>query len=175
MNRPPSRPLLLAALALAPLLLARPARADGPVGALPYIGDGWYGKLGVQLGTAFARDRGAGLVAGGVFTVVKLTDLRWYGAQADLMLDTNGDADSGARWSIGPEFGVAIIGADISYFGERVEGETRHGLAVRGKLTLGFFAVYLRFGGVFADADPFSVEAGLQIKLPLFAPQEPSE
>jgi hypothetical protein len=175
MNRPPSRPLLLAALALAPLLLARPARADGPVGALPYIGDGWYGKLGVQLGTAFARDRGAGLVAGGVFTLVKLKDMDWYGLQADLMLDTNGDADSGARWSIGPEFGHLILGADVSYFGERVEGETRHGLAARGKLTLGFFAVYLRFGYLNADADPYSMEVGLQIKLPIFSPPDPSE
>lgn len=165
-----SRPMLAAALLVVPLFLARPARADAEESSILDAGDGWYGKLGVQIGTPFARDRGTGLVVGGVFTAVWLKDMRWYGVQADLMMDTNGDASTGARWSLGPEIGDGVVGGDISYFGERIDGDTRHGVAVRGKLTIGFLAVYLRYGHVFADGDTESVEAGLQIKFPLFYP-----
>jgi hypothetical protein len=107
--------------------------------------------------------------------------LEWYGLQSDLLVDWNGDRDAGFRWSLGPEFGVAIYGIDVSYFGERTDGETHHGFQARAKLTVGLAALYVR--GAFAltgvsggpagvsgtpAGEETSLEVGLQLKLPVF-------
>src|SRR5204863_9013124 len=71
--------------------------------------EGWYGKLGVESGVAFGRERGAAPLVGGVATFVHLNDDReWLGLQGDLLADGNGELTTGARWSIGPEAGVSI-------------------------------------------------------------------
>jgi hypothetical protein len=127
---------------------------------------GWYGKAGGMLGTVLARDRGTGFVIGGVATLVHLdSDYRWYGAQVDLALDTNGDAPMGGRWTIGPEAGTALFGALAGYYGEHVDGETRHGVFGGVKVTIGFLAAYARVTHVVtSDTDPTAVDLGLQIK-----------
>jgi hypothetical protein len=144
--------------------------------------EGWYGKLGLETGVVFARERGASPLFGATATFVRMNEhLEWYGLQGDLLVDGNGDRDAGFRWSLGPEFGVALYGIDISYFGERTSGETHHGFQVRAKLTVGLAALYVR--GAFAlsgvtgapssvtgvpAGDETSIEAGLQVKLPVF-------
>jgi len=130
--------------------------------------EGWYGKVGLETGVVFARERGAAPLLGGVATFVHINDdFEWAGFQADLLADWNGDRDAGARWSIGPEAGVYIYGADVSYFGERVEGAVHHGIQVRAKLTLGLAAVYVRGAYAMRGADESSMEVGLQFKAPV--------
>ena len=78
------------------------------------------------------------------------------------------DRSAGARWSVGPEAGVAVYGMDVSYFGERVDGDTRHGFQVRTKLTVGLVAVYVRGAYVLSGPEASSLDVGLQLKLPVF-------
>ncbi|MEO8705026.1 MAG: hypothetical protein ABI867_33545, partial [Kofleriaceae bacterium] len=131
--------------------------------------EGWYGKVGVESGVAFGRDRGASPLLGGVATLVHINDhLEWAGVQADLLVDWNGDRDAGTRWSVGPEAGVSIWGADVSYFGERLEGDVHNGMQVRGKITVGLAAVYVRGAYAFGGSDAAVLDVGLQLKAPVF-------
>ncbi len=131
--------------------------------------EGWYGKLGLETGVAFGRERGAAPLLGAVATFVRLNEhLEWYGLQGDLLVDWNGDRDAGMRWSFGPELGVAIYGIDLSYFGERTDGETHHGFQARAKLTVGLAAVYVRGAHARGGEDESSLEVGLQLKLPVY-------
>jgi hypothetical protein len=157
----------LAAAAIAAVAAApRPAAADRLSGL--HL-EGWYGKVGLESGVVFARERGAAPLLGGTVTFVRLNrHLEWYGLQADLLADWNGDRDAGARWSAGPELGRSLFGVDISYFGERVGGETHHGFQVRAKLTAGLAALYVRGAYALSRTDETSLEVGLQVKLPVF-------
>src|SRR5512147_107420 len=77
--------------------------------------EGWYGKLGLETGVVFARERAASPLLGAAATFVRMNDhFEWYGLQADLLADWNGDRDAGARWSVGPEAGVLLYGVDLS-------------------------------------------------------------
>jgi hypothetical protein len=130
--------------------------------------EGWYGKVGLETGVVFGRDRGTAPLLGGVATLVHINDdLEWVGMQADVLADWNGDRDAGTRWSLGPEAGVFFYGADVSYFGERVDGATHHGLQIRAKLTLGYAAVYVRGAYALRGADEASLDVGLQLKVPV--------
>lgn len=155
-------------LAIALALCAAPRRAPAdPLRGLHL--EGWYGKIGLETGVAFARDRGTAPLLGGVATLVRLNEhLEWYGVQGDLMVDWNGDRDAGARWSFGPEAGVSLYGVDVSYFGERIGGDTHHGMQVRAKLTAGIAAFYVRAAYVARGGDETSIDAGLQLKLPVW-------
>ncbi|HEU0033331.1 MAG TPA: hypothetical protein VFQ53_22020 [Kofleriaceae bacterium] len=131
--------------------------------------EGWYGKLGVESGVVFARERGASPLVGVIATFVHINDdLEWGGLQADALVDWNGDRDAGGRWSVGPEAGVSIYGADVSYFGERVAGDTHHGVQVRAKLTLGVAAVYGRASYALTGTDETSFDVGIQLKAPVW-------
>lgn len=146
-------------------LAARPAAAERLRGL--HLA-GWYGKIGLETGAVFARERDASPLLGATATFVRMNDdLEWMGLQADLLADWNGDRDAGARWSVGPEVGVALYGVDVGYFGERVDGETRHGVAVRAKLTVGLAAVYVRGAYALSSTEASSVDVGLQLKLPV--------
>jgi hypothetical protein len=165
----------LAALSLAAcagvLAAPRPAAADTERFRGLYL-EGWYGKVGLESGVVFARERGAAPTLGGAATLVHMNDhLEWYGLQGDLLVDWNGDRPAGARWSLGPEFGVSLYGVDLSYFGEQADREIHHGFQARAKLTVGLAAVYLRGAYTLAGAsgeDESSLEAGLQLKLPVY-------
>jgi hypothetical protein len=147
-------------------LATREAAADDLLEALHL--EGWYGKVGVESGVAFGRDRGTSPTLGGVATFVHANNrMEWWGAQADLLADWNGDRDTGMRWSVGPELGVFIVGTDVSYFGERIDGATRHGMQVRLKLTTGIAALYLRGTQLWNGDDAKSLEIGIQIKAPV--------
>jgi hypothetical protein len=164
----PARSVNAGALVAAALLClaARPAAAERLRGL--HLA-GWYGKVGLETGAVFARERAASPLLGATATFVRMNDdLEWFGLQADLLADWNGDRDAGARWSAGPEVGVAIFGVDVGYFGERVDGETRHGVAVRAKLTVGLAAVYVRGAYALSSTEASSVDVGIQLKLPVF-------
>ncbi len=148
------------------LLVGTRAAAADPLQGLAL--EGWYGKIGVESGVAFGRDRGAAPLVGGVATFVHINDAReWIGFQGDLLADGNGALATGARWSIGPEGGVSIYGVDVSYFGERVEGETHHGLAFRAKLTIGVAALYARASFATKGSDEQTFDVGIQAKVPV--------
>jgi hypothetical protein len=156
----------LAAVALATCAVPRAAAAETLRGL--HL-EGWYGKIGLESGVVFARERGAAPILGGTATFVRMNDhLDWYGLQGDLLVDWNGDRDAGGRWSLGPELGRSLYGIDISYFGERTDGATHHGFQLRAKLTVGLAAVYLRGAYALTGADESSLETGLQVKLPVF-------
>jgi hypothetical protein len=146
--------------------LARPAAAERFRSL--YL-EGWYGKVGIETGVVFARERGTAPLLGATATFVRMNDhLEWWGLQTDVLVDWNGDRSAGARWSFGPEFGRSIFGVDISYFGELTDIETHHGFQARAKLTVGIAAVYLRGTYALYGADETSLETGLQFKLPVF-------
>ena len=156
---------------LAVCTLASTARAD-PL-EHPHTNAKWF-KLGPELGTVFARDRGVGVDIGASATLVHFNELTglWFGVQGDLLADTNGDADLGPRWTLGPEAGYSFVGGDVSYFGERVDGSYAHGIAVRPKFTIGVAAIYVRYTYAFYKLptdDHQSFEVGIQIK-PLIRP-----
>jgi len=146
--------------------------AAAPAGAETFKGlhlEGWYGKLGLETGVVFARERATAPLLGAAATFVRMNDhLEWYGLQADLLADWNGDRDAGARWSVGPEAGVLIYGVDLSYFGERVDGASHHGFQARAKLTVGVAAIYVRAAFVAIGGDETSLDTGLQLKLPVY-------
>jgi hypothetical protein len=148
------------------LLLGTRAAAADPLEGLAL--EGWYGKLGVESGVAFGRERGAAPILGGVATFVHINDAReWLGFQADLLADGNGELATGARWSIGPEGGVSIYGVDVSYFGERVAGATHQGFSLRAKLTVGIAAIYARTSFSLVGGDEQTFDVGIQLKAPL--------
>lgn len=156
------RVLIVAVMCAAPRL----ASADSLLDAIHL--EGWYAKVGVESGIAFARERGTSPTLGGALTVVHANNsLEWFGIQADVLADWNGDRDTGMRWSAGPEAGVFIVGSDVSYFGERVDGQIRHGMQVRVKLTTGIAALYLRGAQLWSGDDATSIEIGMQLKLPV--------
>jgi hypothetical protein len=131
--------------------------------------EGTYGKLGAQTGYAFSRERGSSPHVGVVGTFVHINEfLEWYGVQADLTVDGNGDHKAGGRWSFGPEAGVAVYGVDISYFGQRIDTGVQHGMQIRTKLTVGVAAVYLRASHAMINGDETSFDIGLQLKKPVF-------
>jgi hypothetical protein len=131
--------------------------------------EGWYGKLGVESGVVFGRDRGAAPLLGGVATFVHVNDrFEWAGVQGDLLADGNGELGTGARWSFGPEVGVSVYGVDVGYFGERLSGSTRHGMQTRVKLTVGVVALYARVSYALRGADEASFDVGMQLKAPVF-------
>ncbi len=150
-------------------VVAASASSPASAGTLDGIKlDGWYGKVGLETGVVFARERGTAPLLGGVVTFVKANNaFEWMGLQADLLADWNGNHDAGARWSFGPEAGVYFYGADVSYFGERVDGETHHGLQVRAKLTVGVVALYARAAYAMTGTDESSMDVGMQLKAPV--------
>ena len=159
--------LARAFLVLALVTPAATARADSLVDALRL--EGWYGKLGVESGVVFARERDAAPLLGAAATFVHSNNNNeWMGLQADLLADWNGDRDTGLRWSLGPEAGVLVYGADVGYFGERVDGENRHGMQVRTKLTVGLAALYVRAAFTVTPVETRSFDAGIQLKLPVY-------
>ena len=152
---------------VAVVVLPGAARADSVASALRL--EGWYGKLGVESGVVFAREREAAPRLGGVATLVHVNNYgEWFGLQSDLLVDWNGGRDAGMRWSAGPEAGVMFYGADIGYFGERVDGANRHGMQVRAKLTVGLAAVYVRGAFTVTPVESKSIDVGVQLKLPVF-------
>jgi hypothetical protein len=156
---------LLLSLAFA-LTTAETAHADTLIEALRL--EGTYLKVGVETGVVFGRERERAPLLGGVVTLVRANNhYEWYGLQADLLADWNGSRDAGARWSFGPEAGISVFGADVSYFGERLDGSTRHGMAVRTKITAGLVAIYARGAYLWSGADAASIDVGLQLKLPV--------
>ncbi|HTM22252.1 MAG TPA: hypothetical protein VL172_17150 [Kofleriaceae bacterium] len=175
----PGGALAAAALvvALAAPSTARAADDDDDVGWFRI--DGWYLKPGIEVGSAFVRDRGAGLVFGPAVSIVRLHErggeLLWYGLDADFLGDTNGDASLGARWSLGAQVGYDFVGVELDYLGERVSGSTYGGLAGRVKLSFGLGGVYARVGHMFDSPDAGSVELGLYLKIPIPLAEDKSE
>jgi hypothetical protein len=152
----------------------RPAAADLRELALA----GWYGKVGLETGVVFARERGTSALLGGVATLVRIDeDLEWYGLQADLLIDGNGEGPAGARWSVGPELGRSIFGFDVGYFGQRLDrgpdAATHHGFQIRVKLTVGVAAVYVRTSYALIGADEAALDVGLQLKAPVWMRRRP--
>jgi hypothetical protein len=149
------------------VLIAVPRTASAELPDLKL--EGYYGKLGVQTGYAFSRERGSSPHVGVVGTFVHINEhLEWYGFQSDFTIDWNGDQKAGGRWSFGPEAGVAIYGVDLSYFGQRVDDGFQHGMQIRAKLTVGVAAIYLRTSHALVGADETSFDVGLQLKKPVF-------
>ena len=147
-------------VAVASIAFAAPARAE------PFSLEGDYVKIGPTIGGTFGRDRGDGLTLGGVVTVVHSThDLDWYGARAQLLYDSNGNA---ARWLVGAEVGEAVFGVIASYAGEQYGGRTDHGFAIHGKLTTGIVGYY--FGGLdmLTSKDRYAFDAGIELKIPVW-------
>lgn len=163
----PNATLAIAAL----LLVAAPAAAD--VG--PKITSGWFLPVGLTLGAGLHPEEEHGVVLGGEVSAAYLSvrDLMWWaGAYADVLYDFGTEA---TRFSVGPEVGLSVFGLDVGYLGV-VDDQDGYasGLQVRGVVTIGFMAVYGRWGHVFGDVGEHDFgEVGLLIKAPIPLDVEP--
>lgn len=139
-------------------------------------------KVGAEAAIGSATGRGTSLMFGAAATYTHINhDLIWYGIQADVLADWNGDlllpsersspVALSPRWTVGPQLGIAIIGGDVSYYGQAFDGVVFHGAAVRLKLTIGVAALYVRYGYL-PEADHHSFDFGAQLKFPIYASEE---
>ena len=149
----------------------RSVLADGEKGGMADI-PARSGKLGAEAAIGSATGRGGSVMLGAAATYVHvMPDLAWYGIQADVLADWDGSSTFSPRWTVGPEFGFAILGGDISYYGQVLDKTVENGVALRLKLTVGFAAIYLRYGYL-PRAEHHSVDFGAQLKFPFFESEE---
>jgi hypothetical protein len=127
--------------------------------------------VGVSLGGALHPGGDSGFAVGGEVSIVHLGQgwlghtPTWHGGYVDAIYDPRSDM---ARFSVGPEIGDIIAGVDGGYVLETGRGGTFHGIALRGILTVGIAALFVRVEHLFGDApDPTFVELGLLLKFPL--------
>jgi hypothetical protein len=132
-------------------------------------------KVGVEGAIGNATGRGWTLLLGPAATYTHINrSLWWYGMQADVLGDFSGGTAISPRWTIGPQFGLAVLGGDLSYYGQAFDGLVFHGAAIRLKLTIGVAALYVRYGHL-PEAGHHSFDFGAQLKLPIFSSDEQIE
>ena len=123
---------------------------------LAYIhhGDDNGGAVGAEASIVFVSStRGEGALVG--------NDFRWGGLYADALRDFALDV---TRFSIGPELGASLFGAD---FGFLYQTDGRKGFTVRPVLTAGVVTLFYRFGHyIEGDDDKNFHEFGVIGKLP---------
>lgn len=122
---------------------------------------------GLSTGGTFGSAGGGGYV-GGELSFVWLSDAVWAGGYADAVYDF---AQDGTVLTLGPEFGLAILGFDGGLglrFGR--EDETEVGYQARMLLDLGaVFALYGRYGFWPDSSDGKHVgQVGVLLKFPLW-------
>ena len=90
----------------------------------------------------------------------------WYGGYLEGVRDIGAHTE---RFSIGPEIGAAMVGADAGALVELSHGSTstRYGATLRGVITLGWVQLYVRYNHYF-DSDPGAngIELGVLLKWP---------
>lgn len=127
---------------------------------------GWVLPVGVNLGAARGSNAARGIVVGPEISVVNFEDKHrgfWFGAYADALYDTGA---SQLRLSIGPEAGWALLGVDGGLVLGAGNGGTHAGVTMRGLLTLGVLAGYVRGGAIFDDKHTSFAEFGVLLKIP---------
>lgn len=134
-----------------------------------WIAPGLFLPIGLSLAGCFRGSDLDGAVLGGEASLVSVDQLGLPGGWIGGFVDAQWDAGSDAfRHGIGPEFGIGLIGVDVSYFGELRNGHYRPGFAARALLAFGVATIYGRYGRAYdgtATAD--FAELGVLAKLPL--------
>ena len=90
----------------------------------------------------------------------------WYGAYVECVRDFGAHTE---RFSVGPEVGAAMFGADAGVLVEIPHdgAGTRVGATLRGVLTFGYAQAYIRYNRYFdTDAGANGLEIGLLLKWP---------
>jgi hypothetical protein len=152
------------AAALSAALLATPAHAGDTWGlaALPPKPQGLYLPVGINVG--YAAHPSPGAVVGPEVSIVQFdNELHWFGAYADALWDTGWSV---GRASIGPEVGVGMLGVDSGFMMQLDHGKATPGFVARPVLTVGWVAIYGRWGYLFDAHEAFG-EIGLLVKYPV--------
>ncbi len=164
-------------LALLIAVAGAPARASEiPLGPVT----GWYGLVGPVIGGAFPGTRDykgkqypvGGFVLGLEGSLVHIENTeRWAGVYAEVAAipvhpasQTSGT--HGFRLSVGPEAGMSVVGLDGGYVLEAYNGRLHHGLQVRGLLTIGVAAVWVRWVQLLGVSGSHA-EMGVLLKVPI--------
>jgi hypothetical protein len=119
-----------------------------------------YLKPGITVAGGWTNGSGTGFTLGG-----ELSALYWHEAiYGGLVVDGVYDWQrGGARLMVGPEFGLGYFGIDGGYVRDFAMGA--HGGAVRGFVSVGIAALYVRYTALYNAPD--IVDFGLLLKLPL--------
>jgi hypothetical protein len=155
------RAWLAAAVGLAALAAAAPARADvGPESE-------WYFLAGVSAGGVIEAAVAEPLLGAEVSAARLYRHGEWFGFYGDGVRDFRRDT---TRLSLGAEAGYRLVGADVGPMVELGGDETRYGMRFRAVLTGAWVTVYggpvIRFGDV-GDTERFTGEVGFLFKVPL--------
>lgn len=152
-------------LAFAAVALSVGVAGEAAGDAGPPINPGWYAPVGVVLGGAFRPIDANGFLAGMEVSGARLSrNLFWGGLYTDVLYDTG---KKGARFSLGPELGFAMLGLDGGFMGEFSDHKFKKGVVLRGLLTFSIMAFYGRWGHFINESDSNWGEFGVLFKLPL--------
>lgn len=149
------------------------ALADGPPQRLPAMlrfrrwledrlpGQAVYIKPGITVAGGWTHESGTGFTLGG-----EVSFLFWHeGMYGGLVVDGLYDWQrGGARLMVGPELGLGYFGIDGGYVRDFAAGGA-HGGAVRGFVSVGIAALYVRYTALVQAPDV--VDFGLMLKLAL--------
>lgn len=131
---------------------------------------GLYLPIGATAAGAYRSDDTSGLALGGEASLVSLGAVgppgTWLGGYADARWDFGADA---LLHSVGPQFGIAMLGLDLGYLGEASGGRYRPGFTARGLLTIGILSLFGRYGRLYGEAgqdDEDVAEFGVLAKIP---------
>lgn len=144
---------------------------DAPLSLESLARPGTYLPVGLSVSGAFRDEAPDGLMLGAEASLVSFNEIgppgAWFGGYLDGGWDFAAEA---FRHSLGPQFGIAMLGLDTGYLGQWQSGSYRPGLASRGFITLGWVAVYGRYGrlwGLAGAGDEDVAEFGVLAKIPL--------
>ena len=145
------------------------AEADATDTVRRWLAPGLFLPMGLSLAGCFRGGDLDGAVLGAEASLVSIDQLGLPGGWLGGFVDAQWDGGSRAfRHGIGPEFGIGLIGVDVSYFGELRDGRYRPGFAARALLTFGVVAAYGRYGRAYDGTDSADfAEFGMLAKFPL--------
>jgi hypothetical protein len=124
-------------------------------------GQAIYIKPGVTVGGGWTHESGTDFTLGGEVSVLFWHEAMYAGLVVDGLYDWQ---RGGARLMVGPELGLGYFGIDGGYVRDFAGGGA-HGGAVRGFISVGIAALYVRYTALYHAPD--SVDFGLMLKLPL--------
>jgi hypothetical protein len=147
-------------------LLALPTRAfaDDPpftIGPTPK----WFVLGGVTSGGTVTRERGG--YVGGELSFLRLNNGNYAGVYADGYYDFGID---GTYATGGLELGHKFVGVDGGLAMRFVDGERQTGFTGRVALSIGVFALYVRYARFDSMTNDNVVQVGGMLKLPLARP-----
>lgn len=157
--------VVVAGLAALAVSAPRPAAAEGDddppftIGSVP----AWFLLGGVTSGGTVGVGATGGYV-GAELSLARMRDSNYFGFYADGYYDFGID---GLYATGGLEAGHGFLGVDAGPAMRLANGVTDAGVAARASLSIGLFAIYVRYAYFDAMSDDHVIQVGGMLKLPL--------